>query len=149
MSIDDSTLRKAANALYSDLGTLDDITPELRNTIANVYYKFFVVKRKLNDPNLLFGSDKLDTVSTYKKHYKDTMNIFNDHRYAKEFIKSMRETRKQDEDIYRYLETFTLDNLKYRIPDAEEKTGIRRAFERIFRKPKEIPGLYKKMVVFW
>ncbi len=40
MNIDEEALKRAADSLYSALGPLNDLPPELRNTLANVYYKF-------------------------------------------------------------------------------------------------------------
>lgn len=51
MAVNPDTLRRAAEALWQELGSLDDFAPEVRNTIANIYYyKFQLVQANPTNP---------------------------------------------------------------------------------------------------
>ncbi len=43
MTIVLQALREARNALTAELGSLDDLSPAARNTLANIYYRFHLV----------------------------------------------------------------------------------------------------------
>jgi len=47
--------------------------------------------------------------------------------------------------LFNYMVQVALDSLKYKIDNAHQKSPIRCAIERIFKKPDEIPVLYRKM----
>ena len=145
MNIDEEALKRAADSLYSALGPLNDLPPELRNTLANVYYKFYAFSRNLRDPSQILGYNNSDPMSAYMGFMKGSADVLADFEHASDMIKGMRDTRKQDQNIYEYLVTLTLDLFKYRIPNAHQKTPIRRAIERKFKIPKEIDGLYERM----
>jgi hypothetical protein len=129
MKVDQEVLQQAATALFRDLGTIDDLGQELSNTVANIYYRFHLVAKNIEDP-----SAGLDVQVDYK--------------YIAELVRSMRGTREESksERLFDYLVTLTLDTCKYRIPDADKKTPIRRAFARRFQKVREIDGLYRQML---
>ena len=145
MDIDITALKQAANSLFRDLNRLDDLPQELRNTLANVYYRFFALRRNLRDPSKVLGYENSDFMSTYKGFMQGSTFALADFQCAKGMIEGMRETRKHNPDIYDYMVVLTLDVFKYRIPNAQDKTPIRRAIERKFKKPNEIAGLYERM----
>lgn len=145
MDIDTTALEQAANSLFQDLGRLDDLPQELRNTLANVYYRFFALRLNLRDPSKVLGYENSDFISTYKGLMQGSTFALADFQCAKGMIEGMRETRKHNPDIYDYMVVLTLDVFKYRIPNAQDKTPIRRAIERKFKKPNEIAGLYERM----
>ena len=145
MDVDAIALEKATNAIFADFGMLDDMPQELRNTLANIYYKFFALNRNLRDPGEVLGYDNTDFTSIYKGLIQGSTTVLTEYKFAKGMIDSLREARKRDSGIYDYLVIHTLDILKYRIPNAHEKTPIRRAIERKFRKHREVNGLYDRM----
>jgi hypothetical protein len=52
MTINLQALREARNALTADLGSLDNLSPDARNTLADIYYRFHLVSvsAKAGDP---------------------------------------------------------------------------------------------------
>ena len=52
MTTDLQARREARNALTADLGLLDNLSPDVRNTLANIYYRFHLVSvsAKRGDP---------------------------------------------------------------------------------------------------
>ena len=66
MDIDTRILEQAARRLFADLGPLDDLPQELRNTLANVYYKCFALPKYLQDPSELLGYDNSSLKSTFQ-----------------------------------------------------------------------------------
>lgn len=145
MKIDEEALRQAAASLYSELGPLDDLPTDLCNTLANVYYRFWALSRNMSDPSQILGYDNTDLMSTYMGFMKGTGAVLADCEFASNSIKTMRQIRKEDHNVYKYLVTLTLDVLKYKIPNADQKSPLRRAIERKFKTPNEVDGLYGHM----
>lgn len=146
MGIDTGAAQEAAVSLFHNLGPLDDLPEELRNTLANVYYRFFALSRNLQDPSKVLGYDNSDAMSTFKGFTEGLAEVQAAFRTAKGMVRALREVRNERSDLYEYLVVLTLDFLKYRIPDADQMTPVRRAIERKLRKPpSEIDGLYDHM----
>ena len=75
---------------------------------------------------------------------EETAHILTAVKSVPDIIKGLRGIdRQQKPDLYDYVVQFILDNLKYRIPKASEKTGPQRMIERRSRKSsvQEIPNL--------
>lgn len=143
MTVNTQVLREARDALARDLGPLDDLSDEMKNTLANIYYKFVLMvsmNLQLQKPT------SRDVASAFKEYMLDAGQILTDYKFAAELVKSMREVRKQDQSIYEFLETHFFDVHKFRIKNANKKSGLRRAIERPFAKVDEIPDLYKQML---
>lgn len=72
-------------------------------------------------------------------------NVLSDYKIAPKLAEAMRGARNQNAMIFEYLQQHFVDTFKYRIPDADNKSPIRRGLERPFRKVEEISDLYKQM----
>jgi hypothetical protein len=149
MGLDQNTLQIAADDMFSALGPLDDLGAELSNTVANVYYQFHLMSQNMGDPGSALG------VRRDRDFPSDFRNVLGTLGYAlaayqamEGMIRSLREARTQNAAIGDYLVRHMLDTFKYRIPNADKKTPIRRAIERQFRTVDEIAGLYKQMREF-
>lgn len=149
ISID--ALHKAAEALNEDLGDISDLTDELANTLANIYYRFFVnleyVSKGRNsnllDPYISNSGNLQENFSNYNNFSAETIAGFES---AKVFVSAIRQAHlKGHEPSYSYLCVLTLDILKYNIDKANTKSAVRRAIERKFREPHEISNLAKMM----
>lgn len=145
MTINIQALHAAAEALKRDLGSLDDLRPEVRNTLANIYYRFHLLAANSEDPAAALNLKGGDMMSLYEGFMKGMAGVLKAYKFAADLVRSIRETRKQNAHIFEFLQTHFLDTFKYRIPNADAKSGLRRAIERRFRKVDEISGLYNQM----
>jgi hypothetical protein len=140
--------------LANDLGSLDDLPPELADTVANVYYAFWnhhqaLAPMRAGKPGPAVASDHPNGIVTgYLELLQSGASILPAYKHAKGFINSVRVAAKDLPDHrarFEYLVQLVLDVLKYNIDKAGTKTPIRRAVERKFKKVHEIAGLYAKM----
>jgi hypothetical protein len=145
MRIDSTILEKAGIALFNDMGDLEDLPSELRNTLSNVYYKFFILGENPHDPNGHFHDKGTDLISAHLELIRNGAVVLADFKCAKGLIDSLRSIRKSNPELNGNLLTCTLDVLKYHIEKVEVKTPIRRAMERMFKKHEEISDLYRQM----
>ena len=124
MELNSELLQQAAEALFGTLGALDDLGNELSNTVANVYYRFYVI----GDMSQL--GVKLQATEDMSSQYRSYMGLGS--RALAEFsaidgvIASLRKAKGENYIIGNYLVQLTLDIFKYRIPNAENKSAIRR-----------------------
>jgi hypothetical protein len=137
-------------AIQGDLGSLDDIPYELANTIANVYYKYFLqqadMMKRATNPGWIPEEMKRETnmkaaMDSFIEKWEKLQTDFD---AASEFIKSLRGIDKREKpNLYQYSVNFILDCLKYDIKNAQGKTGLRRTIERKLKKNtiQEIPSL--------
>jgi len=84
-------------------------------------------------------------MSAYESVTRDSEFTMRCYKHAADFIRAMRQVREKSPDIYDYLVQTTLDMLKYDLDNVENKTPIRRAIERRFKKVREIPNLHELM----
>ena len=146
-TISQSALASAYEGINHDLGDLGDLPRELATTVANVYYRFFLFSE---NPTMPTGPGFQPAASgsfieSYQKYMEGSATILSTFQFAKDLIKAARETRKQNARMFSYLVVLTLDVLKYNIENANEKTPIRRAIERKFKKVDEISNLLDLM----
>lgn len=152
--LDSAAFSKAVENIAADLGSLDDLPIEVANTVANVYYAFW--KRLLALGPLREGAaapadakDHPDGILAGYMHYiKTNPSVIAGYKFASEMIKTIRSAATKHPDrkvLVDYMGQVFLDSLKYGIDNAHQKTPMRRAIERRFKKPDEIPDLYKKM----
>jgi hypothetical protein len=135
MAINELALRMAKNELKS-LGNLNDFPADLRNTLANLFYKHFGGLKTTEYESMINTSD----TSAY---FEETVHVKTHYEIAKGVIQNLRRVKDEDGDeLFVFGVKVTQDIFKYRIPDAQNKTVIRRAIERKFSKPVEIPNLY-------
>ncbi|MBN2269771.1 MAG: hypothetical protein JXN61_04100 [Sedimentisphaerales bacterium] len=153
--VDPVVVEMCAEVIRKNLGTLNDLPRELANTVANVYYRSFklggdVVARSKANPNCLpagaAGGGSMREVLL--NLMRDVSSCIVDSDSVRGFVYGLRRIDKnQQPHLYAYTVEFILDCLKYDIPDAGEKSALRRRFERHFHKGKvkEIPDLIDRM----
>ncbi len=137
----------ARQHIQRDYGSLADLPEEFADTIANIYYRFYLEYMSSNEkPNALpqsirEGSDLFKDMTSYlKKSSRDLTFIEG----GPELIESIRRLRDEKQiDEFEILVEVMLDHLKFGIDEAMNKRGIRRMIERLFkrRKVREIAGL--------
>jgi len=139
--VDQDILDRCRDAIRRNLGSLDDIPPELADTVANVYYRFYARAAAMRTP---------ESTGELKSFISDHAAVLSSHKYVKQYVDGLRRMDKRAKPaLYDYTVTFILDCLKYQIDRADEKTGLRRMIERQFRrhKVKEIPNLYELLKI--
>lgn len=123
---------------------------ELASTLANVYYRFYACAEHMmrgGKTNLLepYLDDSRSALDAYKNFSKLDAEATASFEYAKNFVRSTRGIKNQKPELFSYMVTLTLDILKHNIDNANTKTPIRRAIERRFKTPREIPDLLERM----
>jgi hypothetical protein len=118
---------------------------ELRNTLANLYYRFNALAKNLNNPSRILGYNNSTPELAFKGFIHGMSDLLPAIEFAKDLVTAMRETRIQDMKLYEYQLVLTLDILKYNITNPHKKSSIRRAIERKFKTPNEIDGMYELM----
>lgn len=145
--LDENALQQSARRLFSDLGSLEDLGAELSNTIANIYYRFYLLSENMDSPrDVLHVKPAVDLPSNFLNLTSAMNTAISEYKYVTDIIGALREARAEDPRLGDFLVTHALDEFKYHIKDAHKKSGIRRAIERPFRKVDEIPGLYERML---
>ncbi len=71
-------------------------------------------------------------------------DVMGDYRFVPQLVRSMREIRNENPQLFKYVQTHFLDSSKNRIANADYKRGMRRALARRFAKVDEIPKLYQR-----
>ena len=134
-----SAVNEARAAIIADLGSTADLPRELLNTIANIYYQFFLPVES-REPT---GHD-LPTV--LKNFINDNASLNAGVEHMPGMIEALRAIDKRTRpDVYDYSVEYYLDILKYKIADAGNKTGIRRMIERKLKRVNEIDDLIEIM----
>jgi hypothetical protein len=146
MRVDERALREAAQDIFASLGPLNDLGAELSNTVANIYYRFHVMSQNMANPGTLGVRPSKDMPSNFFNITVTMGTVMNEYKFIAKIIESLREARSQDPSIGDFLITHALDEFKYHIKSAHEKSLIRRSIERPFCKVDEIAGLYERMV---
>jgi hypothetical protein len=148
MAIDDFA-EVVRNQMAHVYGDTSDLSEELVNTLCNLYY-FTEKAKKLNFGGLTDlqeihpGKSKESLIQLYMSHMGHVAASVT---HAPDMIKSMRDSRAQNPEIFSYLERLTIDIFKYSIDGAERKTPIRRSIERKFKTPCEHVHLARKFKV--
>jgi hypothetical protein len=131
----------AAHALFATCVGIDEVNAELRNTLANVYFRFYLSVENLDLPlrALRNGTGLAASIAQAE--------ILSDMKYAPDAFKIIRKAiERKDKVLVEFFSTGMLDSLKYDITDVANKSAARRFFERKFKTPKlEIDGLYDGM----
>lgn len=128
------------------LGGIDDLPYELQNTVANLYYDFYLLNdRFANTEN---GIPKVfkkegDALESLRDLTMDSLFLTHHVPKIPEYINSIRKIRREEPEIYDYWIELFLDMLKYKIKNTFKKNGIRRSIERKVNKKKisEFPDL--------
>ena len=116
----------AATLLKGALGNLDDLPPELQNTVSNIYYK--------SNPSTLMFESSGNAIDDFKTNSMDMIHRTSDLESIGDMIKSLRQVREEAKSndldfVYDHMVTLMLDLYKYRIENAHNKTLIRRSIE--------------------
>jgi hypothetical protein len=141
-------LRQVAESIRSRFGSLDDLPDELADTIANVHYRFFEAEHEssgeIRIPTRVIQAS--DPGAAMERWIQETSALSATFHHLPEMISALREIKNQSSaSIFEYWVTLMLDDLKYGIHSAKDKSPIRRAIERKSKKPEEIAGLYKRL----
>jgi len=117
----------------SQLGFLGDLPYELANSVTNVYWRFFEVGL---DSELTFSAEEMDI----------RMRQFNAIAAAVTEVRRLKGNKLTNAAAA--IAFYYVNLLKYRMPDAENKTPIRCMIERRFRKSYDIPDLVKALLLY-
>jgi hypothetical protein len=135
-------LREAADNLSMSLGNLDDLGPELADTVANVYYRYALATGTANELTLAFalgifmdGADLRAEIGV----------IMAQQEYVDDMVSAVRRAQ-HDPELRERMTLLTLDTLKFRIANAAKKSAVRRSLERRLARTREISGLYERML---
>ena len=144
MPLDDALLIGSAKMISLELGSLDDLPIELRDTVANVYYRFLKPSAQENSGDLL---------ADLEKHGREHARKISDGQHIGDMIKALRAMRDEEAGkarggelvIYELFAQVMVDELKYQISNASKKSAVRRWIERQFKVSDDIPNLYVLM----
>ena len=140
---DKEILNLTASIIRKRLGSISDLSPEMANTIANVYYRLCLETQRSAPgripPSTTHKDNLLDSLTS---HVQQTAELLASVKAIPEMVTGFREldpvqqpnARKAALDLF-------LDMFKYNISNAHRKIGLRRMVERIFSHVDEIPNL--------
>jgi hypothetical protein len=134
-------LREAADNLSMSLGNLDDLGPELADTVANVYYRYALATGTANELTLAFA---LGTFVDGADLRAEIGVIMAQQEYVDDMVSAVRRAQ-HDPELHERMTLLTLDTLKFRIANAATKSAVRRSLERRLARTREIAGLYERM----
>lgn len=147
-ALNTKALDQARQLIKQRFGDLSDLPEDVRNTIANTYYEFCHMGTELNHefatPQTVALAD--DFMKGFKEYGADAAHIMSSAEFMPEIIAGIREVRnKGNGEHYKFVLQVFLDNFKYRIPNAGQKSSLRLNIERPFyvAKVKEIENLRK------
>ena len=147
--LDRQTAEQALEQIRRDYGSLDDLSHELANTIANLYYRHNAF---LNDFERSGGRIVPHTSDDIVEGLKDLFSSTSrDSAFVKAgpgMIQALRDLKREAGQSYFGLASqVLLDTWKFRIENAMQKPGYRRAIERYFKRKsvREIPDMLEIM----
>ena len=151
-NISQSELKSAADMIQGIYGDLRDMPRELANTVCNIYYLSFLLLSPHSRKDLLrpyIGASKsgyLDMRQLLVLQNRSTVDLYG----IKDQILALRKMRATAVNmtakaVYGYCVAEMLDIYKYGIENADRKNPLRRALERKFKTPHEIPNLIDLM----
>jgi hypothetical protein len=122
------------NALKAKFGLMGDLPYEFANTVANIYFRFF--QQGMNSAPTISSEERSIRLREYEKIAKIVeetrvlMRTCNDHLLINVSV------------------AFIIDVCKYRMQNADKKTGIHRMIERKFLPHQDIPDLVKGLQLY-
>ncbi len=136
--IDKKILKLCAKDI-KQLGGIEDIPYELQNTIANIYYDYYMLNERFS--NSANGVPKVfskngDVIDNIKSLTMDSLFLTHHVERIPEYISTIRRIKREEPEIYDYWIELLLDMLKYKIKNTFKKNGIRRSIERKINKKK-------------
>ena len=144
IQLDREVLEEAADHLYAQFGSLMDLSEDLRNTLASIYYEVHWLRRKEGAmPLTAHLPQKRDTNKLVDASMKQATVRISQYELADTLVEGVREGREIGKNMYKAMTRLALDVLKWNVSDAFEKSEIRRSLEKLAKKPlPEIPQLY-------
>lgn len=136
MKIDPAIAQRAGRVLFSHCGFLDDVPAELRNSIANVYYRWQMANSHAGPFHL--GT----TAEAFKRNATIMARTIGEIQTVGPYIKAVRYARGHDASLFRYMVRMGIDDFTFGIANVTKKSPLRRAIERCFKKSSDLPGLY-------
>ena len=141
-------IKAAREMIKADLGGIADLDEELRNTIANTYYRICHLRLELDSK---FASPHMialegDLAKGLDKFSREWALLEAGAKFLPEIIHELRDfAERGDRAAYRNSRQKTLDTFKYRIPDLPHKSPFRVSIERqcYATKVDEIPNLWR------
>jgi hypothetical protein len=141
-------LKRAREMVNRDFGSIADLEEELRNTIANTYYRLghldLEAEREFGFPLMISLESGLG--KGLEKFAEESALLTAGAKFLPEIIKTIRDLRKNgDLAEYQKGRQTVLDMFKYRIPDLPKKSAFRLTVERPFyaARVEEIPNLWR------
>ena len=145
--LDVNVLEEAADHLHARFGSLMDLSEELRNTLASVYYEVHWLRRKEGAaPLIAHLPRKKNESKMLDAAMKQAIARTGQYGLADSLVEGAREGRKVGKNMYGMMTRLALDILKWNIPNAYQKSEFRRSLEKLTKKPlPEVPQLYGLM----
>lgn len=139
--MNDSKSRELCAALLlKEVGRLDDISAELANTVANVYYRFI----KLGNSEM----PSFNSIRQAAEYPAELAKIISDYEFAKKMVSVLRQMKKDAHPtVVEAAEELYVSMLKYNIPFDDNKSLLRMKAERLLHRHKinEIPDLVREL----
>lgn len=135
-------------AIRKDLGRIDDLPPEVANTIANVYYRHWHAVLNFAARRGRYAEADGDVLQRLASVAGAIAEDKADLMAIPKMVACLRELDPAHQpNLYRMAVNYFLDVFKYRIPNAHRKIGLWLMIERRFRKVDEIAGLGSVLVL--
>jgi hypothetical protein len=144
-AIDPEALKRAKEMVNRNLGGIADLEEELRNTVANTYYRICQLDLEQEAGLPLRIGLEGDLEKGWKKFCEEASLLTAGAKHLPELLEIIRDCQKKGNRIeYEKGKQGVLDMFKYRIPDLAKKSALRVSMERPFYAAKvdEIPNLW-------
>lgn len=132
--------QQASTTLFSLCGPLDDLPAELRNSLANVFYRWHLFQGDFSPFAPGTAHD------AFEKSVAARARSLGEFQTTVPYLKALRYAREQDPLLFRYMVRMGIDDYTFGISNVTKKSPARRAIERLFKKSSDIPGLYDFLV---
>lgn len=145
--IDYTILEQCKREIKEKIGTIKDLPPELANSLANFYYRYFLILNELSNGSLpSIVSKNKDIFKGLKQFSYESEKILSFIGLIPEQVHALRQFKSNGQpNLYKMWTDLMLDIYKYDIKNATRKIGLRRFIERKFKNVKEIDGLSNYM----
>ncbi len=117
--------------MFSRLGDIHDLPHDLANCVANIFYRYH---------QMIFAPETCkdrEEIATRSRQVVTILNIIHEYRILV--------TKKQEKHLMDIAKNTVIDLYRYRIPDAQKKSELRRIIERKFSEDHDIAGLVDQL----